>query len=121
MGKSELALQYAHRHRADYRLVWWMEADSPAQIQAGLAGLAGALVAGIDSVAAEQATTEEPAAWALAWLNSRTGWLVIFDNVEEAADIDLYLARLARACADHHPARHRLAATRHHAAAAGGT
>ncbi|MFG6202416.1 FxSxx-COOH system tetratricopeptide repeat protein [Nonomuraea sp. JJY05] len=96
VGKSELALQYAHRHRADYRLMWWMEADSPAQIQAGLAGLTRAMVAGIDSVAAEQATTEEAAAWALAWLSSRTGWLVVFDNVEETTHIDPYLARLSR-------------------------
>ncbi|MBT2235775.1 NB-ARC domain-containing protein [Nonomuraea sp. NEAU-A123] len=95
VGKSELALQYAYQHRADYRLVWWMEADSPAQIQASLAGLTRAMVAGIDSVAAEQATTEEAAAWALAWLSSRTGWLVVFDNVEEATHIDPCLARLS--------------------------
>ncbi|MBT2235776.1 tetratricopeptide repeat protein [Nonomuraea sp. NEAU-A123] len=96
VGKSELALQYAHRHQDDYRLVWWMEADSAAHIQAGLAELARALVAGVDSVAAEQATTEEAAAWSLAWLSSHTGWLVVFDNVEEAVDVDSYLARLTR-------------------------
>ncbi|MFC4115116.1 FxSxx-COOH system tetratricopeptide repeat protein [Nonomuraea zeae] len=96
VGKSELALQYAHRHRADYRLVWWMEAESPAHVQAGLAGLTRAMVAGVDSVAAEQATTEEAAAWALAWLGTRTGWLVVFDNVEEVADVEPHLAWLAR-------------------------
>lgn len=47
-------------------------------------------------MAAEQATTEEAAAWALAWLSTRAGWLVVFDNVEEAADVEPHLARLAR-------------------------
>ena len=94
VGKSELALQYAHRHREEYRPVWWVDADSPTQIQAGLAALARALTAGVDSVAAEQATIDEAAAWALIWLSGHEGWLVIFDNVEEVADIEPYLARL---------------------------
>ncbi|TMR07592.1 tetratricopeptide repeat protein [Nonomuraea turkmeniaca] len=95
VGKSELALQYAHRYRSEYRPVWWIDSDSPAQIQAGLASLARALTAGTDSVAAEQATVEEAAAWALSWLSMRPDWLIVFDNVEEAADIEPYLARLA--------------------------
>ncbi|MFD0480859.1 NB-ARC domain-containing protein [Nonomuraea thailandensis] len=94
VGKSELALQYAHRHRQDYELVWWIDADSPDLIRTGLAALAQALTCGIDSVAAEQATVEEAAAWALSWLAAHPGWLVIFDNVEEVADVEPYLARL---------------------------
>ncbi|MFC6365014.1 tetratricopeptide repeat protein, partial [Nonomuraea thailandensis] len=94
VGKSELALQYAHRHRADYRLVWWIDADSPDRIRIGLAALAQALTCGIDSVAAEQATVEEAAAWAVSWLAAHPGWLVVFDNVEEVADVEPYLARL---------------------------
>ncbi|MFE0147892.1 hypothetical protein ACFWY5_12150 [Nonomuraea sp. NPDC059007] len=94
IGKSELALQYAFARRLDYGLVWWIDADSPAQIEAGLAALARALVAGSDSVAAGQASAEEAAAWALAWLAGRTGWLLVFDNVEEVAHVEPYLARL---------------------------
>ncbi|MEV3986893.1 tetratricopeptide repeat protein [Nonomuraea sp. NPDC049758] len=94
VGKSELALQYAHRHRDDYRLVWWIDADTPDQIQSGLASLAQAIVAGADSAAAEQATTAEAAAWALAWMSSHQGWLIVFDNVEEVNHIETYLARL---------------------------
>ncbi|MEU7864222.1 NB-ARC domain-containing protein [Nonomuraea sp. NPDC049141] len=95
VGKSELALQYAHRHRAEYRLVWWIDADDPEQIRSGLAALARALACGIDSVAAEQATAQEAAAWALSWLATHPGWLVIFDNVEEVSYVEPYLARLA--------------------------
>ncbi|MGW6502051.1 tetratricopeptide repeat protein [Nonomuraea angiospora] len=94
VGKSELALQYAHHYRQQYRLVWWIDADGPDQIRAGLAALARALACGIDSVAAEQATAEEASAWALSWLAAHAGWLVIFDNVEEADHVEPYLARL---------------------------
>ncbi|MEU6797731.1 NB-ARC domain-containing protein, partial [Nonomuraea wenchangensis] len=95
VGKSELALQYAHHHRQDYELVWWIDAARPDLIRAGLAALAQALTSGIDSVAAEQATVEEAAGWALSWLAAHPGWLVILDNVEEVADAEPYLARLA--------------------------
>ncbi|MFI6396248.1 FxSxx-COOH system tetratricopeptide repeat protein, partial [Nonomuraea sp. NPDC050540] len=96
VGKSELALQYAFARRLDYDLVWWIDADSPAQIEAGLAALARAVAAGVDSVAAGQASPEEAAAWALAWLAGRTGWLLVLDNVEEPAHVEPYLARLTR-------------------------
>ncbi|MBB5085248.1 tetratricopeptide repeat protein [Nonomuraea endophytica] len=94
IGKSELALQYAFARRLDYALVWWIDADSPAQLEAGLAALARALVMGSDSVAAGQASPEEASAWAITWLAGRTGWLLVFDNVEEPAHVEPYLARL---------------------------
>ncbi|UBU18187.1 tetratricopeptide repeat protein [Nonomuraea gerenzanensis] len=94
IGKSELALQYAARHRGAYRLVWWIDADTPAQIQTSLAGLTRAICAGADSVAASAATVEEAADWALAWLAAHPGWLLVFDNVEDERDLRPYLGRL---------------------------
>ncbi|WP_198169417.1 tetratricopeptide repeat protein [Herbidospora daliensis] len=94
IGKSELALQYAARHHDTYRLVWWIDADTPAQIQTSLAGLTRAICAGADSVAASAATAQEAADWALAWLAAHPGWLLVFDNVEDARDLHPYLGRL---------------------------
>ncbi|MEU8178094.1 FxSxx-COOH system tetratricopeptide repeat protein [Microbispora hainanensis] len=94
IGKSELALQYANRHRDRYRLVWWVESDTSTQIQTGLADLARAIASGAHSVAAAQATVEEAAAWALTWLATHRHWLLVFDNVEQVADIEPYLGRL---------------------------
>jgi len=94
IGKSELALQYALRNTGRHHLAWWIDADSPAQIQEGLAGLARAITAGTHSVAAAQATAEEAAAWAIAWLAAHPGWLLVFDNVEQAADVEPVLSRL---------------------------
>lgn len=95
IGKSELALQYAARHRDKYTLVWWSEADNPTRIQASLAELARTVCVGVDSVAAAQASVEEGAAWALVWLAAHPGWLLIFDNVEDAEDLHPFLGRLS--------------------------
>ncbi|GIH94312.1 ATP-binding protein [Planobispora siamensis] len=94
VGKSELVLHHAHRHREDYRLVWWIDAESPESIQAGLAGLCRALCAATASAAAVQAPAEEAAAWALTWLASCGSWLLVFDNVEDAGHLHPILGRL---------------------------
>ncbi|MFC4589912.1 hypothetical protein [Sphaerisporangium corydalis] len=39
---------------------------------------------------------EEAAAWAMSWQSTHAEWLLIFDNVEQAADLHSYLGRLAR-------------------------
>ncbi|YCK33917.1 FxSxx-COOH system tetratricopeptide repeat protein [Actinomadura sp. ATCC 39365] len=94
IGKSELALQYSIRHRDTYKQLWWIEAGTPESIQAGLARLCRTLCTAISSVAAAQAPTEEAAAWALAWLSSRSDWLVVFDNVDEIDHLQPYLGQL---------------------------
>ncbi len=43
VGKSTLAAQYAATCSGDHALVWWITADTPATIEAGLAALAVAL------------------------------------------------------------------------------
>src|SRR5215472_14259208 len=32
VGKSQLAIEYAHAHASDYELVWWINAEKPAAI-----------------------------------------------------------------------------------------
>lgn len=91
IGKSELALQYALRNTERYRLIRWIDADSPAQIQNGLVELTRAIV-GYNSAA--HAPAEEAVEWAFAWLAAHPGWLLIFDNVEDARDIEPVLNRL---------------------------
>jgi hypothetical protein len=46
VGKTQLAVEYAHTHREDYRVVWWVRADRPATVRGDLASLAAALGAG---------------------------------------------------------------------------
>ncbi|AZM56296.1 hypothetical protein DMA15_29950 [Streptomyces sp. WAC 01529] len=78
VGKSTLALHYAHTHLDAYRLVWWIRCDTPDLITADLAALAGRLRGGITG----DLTTPQAADWALGWLQEHPGWLLILDNAE---------------------------------------
>ncbi|MFE1507569.1 tetratricopeptide repeat protein [Streptomyces sp. NPDC058726] len=88
VGKSTLALAYAHSHRRDYTVMWWIAAASPDHIEQSLADLALRLI----PVWAGSASTEERAAWAMLWLQWHSGWLLIFDNVEDPADLRPYVS-----------------------------
>ncbi|MFD8008498.1 tetratricopeptide repeat protein [Streptomyces mirabilis] len=91
VGKSALALHYAHRYRSAYTLVWWITAESPESILTGLAGLA----MGLCPTWARVAGPDERAAWAITWLQAHPGWLLIFDNVEDPTYLYPYLGTLA--------------------------
>lgn len=90
VGKSELALQYARRRRDNYALMWWITADNAAAIHRGLAELAYELHPDSQIIASEN----ECARWALGWLQSHQGWLLILDNVEDPADVESVMGRL---------------------------
>ncbi|WP_425831500.1 FxSxx-COOH system tetratricopeptide repeat protein [Streptomyces fractus] len=90
IGKSTLALHYAHRYRQDYTLVWWITATDTEQIVNALADLALYLCPQLASTAGPP----ERAAWAHLWLQWHPGWLLVFDNVEDPADLRHYLGSL---------------------------
>ncbi|WP_329297786.1 FxSxx-COOH system tetratricopeptide repeat protein [Streptomyces sp. NBC_00659] len=91
VGKSTLVLHHAHAClTAGHGPVWWINAASTATITAGLASLATV----IDPLHAAL-PLDEAADWAVAWLQGRTGWLLVFDNAEEPADLHAYLGRLS--------------------------
>ncbi|MFF9396985.1 tetratricopeptide repeat protein [Streptomyces griseoluteus] len=92
IGKSTLALHYAHRHRGDYSLIWWINAASPDEIETSLTHLTHRLVPGW------AATTERGGlvAWAVQWLAWHDNWLLVYDNVEDAGDLSPYLGALHR-------------------------
>nr|WP_248296521.1 hypothetical protein [Streptomyces sp. S1D4-11] len=91
VGKITLALHHARRHLvAERGPAWWIEASSSAAVTVGLAALASAL-----NPVHAALPLDEAAEWAVAWLQGRTGWLLVLDNAEEPADLRPYLGRLS--------------------------
>lgn len=84
VGKSQLAVEFAHRQSHRYRVVWWVDAERAMLIGDQLARLAGPL--GLARTASAQDTARQ----VLAALSARSDWLLIFDNAERAADVAGY-------------------------------
>ncbi|MFE9574295.1 tetratricopeptide repeat protein [Streptomyces sp. NPDC006692] len=83
IGKSTLAAHWAATRAHGCAPVRWIEADSRAGVQQGLADLATALQPALASALPVEKLAER----ALQWLATHTGWLLILDNVNDPADI----------------------------------
>ncbi|MFC4066705.1 FxSxx-COOH system tetratricopeptide repeat protein [Actinoplanes subglobosus] len=90
VGKSTLAAEWAWRHRDRYRPVWWIDADTAAAIDAGLAALAAAL----QTTATAGLPLEVLRERAVQWLASHDGWLLVLDNVDDPRDVAAVVGRV---------------------------
>ncbi|MFJ1974290.1 FxSxx-COOH system tetratricopeptide repeat protein [Streptomyces sp. NPDC087903] len=79
VGKTQLAIEYAYRHQADYDIVWWIPAERPGQIGQALVELAQRLGLGTSA----EANIAGPAVReALREGRPYSRWLLIFDNAD---------------------------------------
>jgi len=90
VGKTTLALHYAHDHVRAYRLVWWIRSDTPELIEAGFA----ALTVRLRGEESSDLTTTQAAEWAVGWLQTHPGWLLVFDNAEKPGDVHAWMGQL---------------------------
>ncbi|MFG2370326.1 tetratricopeptide repeat protein [Streptomyces sp. NPDC048504] len=90
VGKTTLALHYAHDHAGAYRLVWWIRSDTPELIEAGFA----ALTVRLRGEESSDLTTTQAAEWAVGWLQTHPGWLLVFDNAEKPGDVHAWTGQL---------------------------
>jgi Tfp pilus assembly protein PilF len=83
VGKSQLALEYAHRMRESgrYQLAGWVRTDSSVTIAEDLAALAPLLGLPVE------AAVGETAAKVIVALGSRRDWLMVFDNAQTPDDL----------------------------------
>lgn len=77
VGKTRLALAYAHHHARDYEVRWWLRAASLEQDLIDLGRELG-VVSRPDDI--EHSTVET-----LAWLRDHRRWLLVVDNADEPA------------------------------------
>ena len=76
VGKSTLAARYAASCSGDHAVVWWITADTPATIDAGLAALAVAVQPALSRALPLEALRE----WALQWLGCHDEWLLVLEQ-----------------------------------------
>jgi tetratricopeptide (TPR) repeat protein len=86
VGKTQLAVEYAHRFAGDYDLVWWIAGENPALIGEQLAALA--VAAGLIGI--DEGITAAVAA-ARNHVRGIDRSLLIFDNVEKREDLHQWL------------------------------
>jgi tetratricopeptide (TPR) repeat protein len=95
IGKTSLAVEYAHEHAAEYAGVWWAQADSRTVLVDSLAELFSVLNPGQHAAMRANArelddgrNREELAKTALAKLaGSQRPWLLVYDNVPSPGEL----------------------------------
>ena len=81
IGKTQLAYQYAYQHRNEYSTgIMWVNAHNELTLLAGFAALASK--ENLNLNLSERLSVGEIIPAVIAELESRTGWLLIFDNCD---------------------------------------
>ena len=83
IGKTQTAIEYAYRHRDQYRAVLWSGADSRDALVSGF----GAIASLLDLPEKDEKDANVVAEAVRRWLERQTGWLLILDNVEDLAGV----------------------------------
>ncbi|MFD4502564.1 FxSxx-COOH system tetratricopeptide repeat protein [Streptomyces sp. NPDC058457] len=86
VGKTQIALEYAHRFATDYDVVWWINAAERQQIRQDLSALArplGMATGGKDLSAICSEVLDR-----LRLGDPYPRWLLVYDNAEKAGDLD---------------------------------
>lgn len=80
VGKTQIAVEYAHRYGSAHDAVLWVRADTPQTVRADMAAI-GRLFMGVDTDAGEEQLLEA----ARVWLRDHRRWLLILDNADDPA------------------------------------
>ncbi|MGF1341397.1 FxSxx-COOH system tetratricopeptide repeat protein [Streptomyces flavovirens] len=86
IGKTQIALEYAHRFASQYDLVWWIDAEQADQLPVRYTELADRL-----GIAKSDAGSEANAHALLQHLRTRHRWLLVLDNADQPDQIEPWL------------------------------
>lgn len=88
VGKTQLALEYAHRFKSDYDVIWWIDAEQLELIDVSLAALAERMGLSCTGSVPDDARSAREA---LRRGEPHERWLLVFDNADEPDDLVPYL------------------------------
>lgn len=92
IGKTQVALEYVQRFKTDYDLVWWMDCERSAFVDASLADLGERLRVSFGlNVQPSPSVTEVPRQVLDVLSNGRLRWLLVFDNAEDIDVINAFV------------------------------
>jgi tetratricopeptide (TPR) repeat protein len=86
VGKTQVALEYAHRFRADYDIIWWMDCGQAQYVDASLADLGQQLREQFGVSVPEEGGVTEVCQQVLRTLSEGLPdkrWLLVYDNAED--------------------------------------
>jgi tetratricopeptide (TPR) repeat protein len=77
-GKTQLAVEYAHRYASQYGAIFWLNAEAPESLQSGLAALCAA--GKLDLPKQSEPNLGDQVAAVQRWMSEHVDWLVVADN-----------------------------------------
>lgn len=83
VGKTQLAVEYAHRHQQDYQAVLWTLSDTRESLISGYMAIAELL----DLSHKDEQNQTKIIEAVKGWLSARKQWLLILDNVDDLSII----------------------------------
>jgi tetratricopeptide (TPR) repeat protein len=87
IGKTQMALEYAYRHRQDYRYVFWVLADTRETLNAAYSLMAEQL----NLPGKNQPELHYIVTAVKSWLERNEGWLLILDNADDLSILPDFL------------------------------
>jgi tetratricopeptide (TPR) repeat protein len=89
IGKTQTVVEYAYRHRKEYDAVFWVRADSVSALTSGMLEMAR-LLALPELYKQDQDIIIQAV---LRWLHNNTGWLLIYDNMDDFSFAEPFLPK----------------------------
>ncbi|QFQ99153.1 hypothetical protein F9278_26785 [Streptomyces phaeolivaceus] len=90
VGWSALAAHWAAERADAYNPVWWITAETEADLDTGLADLTVALQPALGDLLSRKALRD----LAVRWLSTHERWLLVLDNVSDPAPVKALLGRV---------------------------